>query len=272
MANWPSGTRMLDTPLATVRVRDTGGTRPAIVMVPDGPCVIEHYDALFAELSDDFRVVCFELPGLGFSYPRPDYDFGISRSVEVVASVLDALDIDRAALAFSCGNGYYALATARAYPQRIERLILIQTPSLAAMRTWVKRAIPRPLRIPVIGQITAAAAADMFASRWFDVALPRDSKIKSDMRERARTALGDGACFCLASIVQGLGTTTENDVSNIDVPTTMIYGDRDWSHKTTDFETFRDLAPDATIHRFEGCGHFPELERPRRFAELLATT
>jgi len=269
METWPAGTRIIRTTAGRLRVRDTGGDNPVIVMVPDGPCVIEHYEALIAELAGSFRVICFDLPGFGFSYPRPMYDFGLDATVDVVLAVLDASDVSRATLSFSCVNSFYALAVTQAVPDRVERLVLCQTPSKNAMDAWVRHNIPAPLVVPFVGQAAVAAGAKTLATKWFDKALPRDSPVGEQLRQVATHALKNGACFCLASVVQGMLPVKATQLAGTDVPTTMIWGNRDWSHKTTDFESFREHVPNATIEIFDGCGHFPNLERPEQFAECL---
>ena len=62
---------------------------------------------------------------------------------------------------------------------------------------------------------------------------------------------------------------SDNALNDIEVPTTMVWGNKDWSHKNTNFESLRDHVPKCEIHKFDGCGHFPNLENPRAFAELL---
>lgn len=270
IASWSDDTNMLDTDVGKIRVKDTGGNKPNLVMVPDGPCVIEHFESLFAELSPHFRVICFDMPGLGFSYPKLGYDFGLDESTKIVVSVLDALNIERATLSFSCVNGYVAIAVAKKFPERVSRLVLAQTPSLHTMKNqWVHRNIPKPVQIPYIGQIINAVMSKQFASKWYDVALPRNSPYKEGFVSHALSALHSGSCFCLASIVQGMISTSDNELNGIDVPTTMVWGNKDWSHKNTNFVSLRDHVPHCEIHEFDGCGHFPYLEQPKAFAALL---
>jgi hypothetical protein len=38
--------RLLPTQAGTLRVLDTGGRKPPLIIVPDGPCVLEHYTDL----------------------------------------------------------------------------------------------------------------------------------------------------------------------------------------------------------------------------------
>ena len=106
----------LMTAVGAVRVFDTQSSEPCVVFVPDGPNVIEHYAALFNLLSQQLRVVCFDMPGFGFSLPEPTYTHSLDQGARAVIGVLDALDIERATLAFSCANGFYALRAAQLSP------------------------------------------------------------------------------------------------------------------------------------------------------------
>lgn len=270
IASWPNDTYILDTGLGKIRVKDTGGNKPTLVMVPDGPCVIEHMEPLISELSPTYRVVCFEMPGIGFSYPTMSYDFGIEKSKNIIIAVLDALGIEIATLFFSCGNSYYAIAVAKHFPKRVYRLVLAQTPSFDTMKAqWVNRNIPGLLRTPYLGQVANAIMAKKLTSRWYDKALPRNSPHKEFFTRHALSVLDSGGCFCLASIVQGMLNSSTHGLYNIEVPTAMIWGNSDKSHKHTNFESLREHIPHCVIHEFDGCGHFPYLEQPKAFAAIL---
>ena len=61
-----SNMKLVPTAGGRLRVFDSGGSKPAVLITPDGPCVIEHYAALINELSPNYRVVIFDAPGFGF--------------------------------------------------------------------------------------------------------------------------------------------------------------------------------------------------------------
>ncbi len=258
--------RLLATQAGVLRVLDTGGYKQPLLVVPDGPCVIEHYADLIDLLSADFRVVCFDLPGFGFSYPALTYDFSVIQTTEAIIEVMDLLAIRDASLAFTCANGFLALRLAKQYPHRITHLVLGQTPSFTAMRQWNERIIPNILQVPYLGQAIAARFARQFSARWYDTALPPNSEHKSAFVAIANQALKAGGCFCLASLVQGLKRTDDSEFDEVSVPTLLIYGSRDRSHRHTDFASLREHVPQAEIITFTGCGHFPDLERPQIYA------
>ena len=266
-STWPANTRLVKTPRGALRVRDTGGTGHAVVMVPDGPNVIEHHGPLIARLAPHARVVCFDMPGFGFSRPGAGYDHTLGKGAEAVLAVLDALDLRQASLLFSCANGFYAIAAAKLAPKRIRRLVLSQTPGISAMPAWTKRNVPKPIQTPIVGQILMRAARRKFAHTWYGMSMP-DTPLRTEFRATADRMLVQNACFCLAGVVQGLGRATPEQLSGAKQPTTLFWGDSDRSHKHTQAESLRELLPQAQVNHFPECGHFPELEQPHRYAEM----
>lgn len=266
-----SPARMLDTPVGPVRAIDTGGNAPAVLIVPDGPNVVEHYAALIGRLSGSVRVVCFDMPGFGFSPPSASYEHTLDHGADAVLGVLDALGLERATLAFSCANGFYALRTARRAPTRVTGLFLSQTPSLEAMHAWAARMIPLPVRVPAVGQLGVFLLRKQTARRWYDMALPRGvhAETRRAFVEPALHALSCGSCFSLAGVSQGLLRGQQSDITAPGVPCTMLWGPKDRTHRHTRAESLLACVPDAQIETLAGVGHFPDLERQDRFAELL---
>lgn len=271
-------TCLVPTRAGRVRVHDTGhdtsvGTRDGtghddscVVIVPDGPNVIEHYTEVIASLAVRRRVVCFDLPGFGFSVPGRRYDHSLDAGARAVLDVLDALDVSSATLSFSCANGFYALRVARIAPERVSRLVLSQTPSLVAMQEWVGRTVPRVIRVPVVGQVSGWILRHRAAAGWYRAALPSGADVEG-FRRPAMLALNHGACFSLAGVVQGLGREEWSSLFGVDVPCTLIWGTGDRSHSRTDPATLLEAASHAEIVRFES-GHFPDLEQPERFVAI----
>lgn len=266
-------TRLVSTPVGAVRVydsgaHDAGGAKPCAVFVPDGPNVIEHYETLIGLLSNRLRVVCFDMPGFGFSFPQSGYRHSLDQGARAVIGVLDHLGIAKATLAFSCANGFYALRAAQLAPERVTQLVLSQTPSMTAMHAWTSRVIPWPLRVPVIGQIAAWLSRRKAAHGWYKIALPRTTP-PTLFQQKAGDALSGGACFCLAGVVQGLAREAVDVLRGVNTRCTMIWGTLDHSHKHTDPMSLHAIVPHAEIVRFEDCGHFPDVEQPERYAALL---
>jgi pimeloyl-ACP methyl ester carboxylesterase len=269
-------TRMVHTPVGPVRLHDSGGDLPCLLITPDGPNVIAHYAELIGHLKPFFRVVCFDMPGFGQSLPQPRYTHSLDQGSQVVIGVLDSLGIEQAALAFSCANGFYALRAAQRAPERIQALVLSQTPSLPAMHAWVSRTIPKPLRVPVLGQIAAWLFRHKAARSWYRIALPRATRTDA-FAHTAAHAMRCGGCFCLAGVVQGLSREPQDALhgalqgalQSVQTPCTLVWGGLDRSHRHTDPRSLQHCVPHARIVYFDDCGHFPDIEQAARFAAQL---
>lgn len=259
--------RFIETDAGSIRLHDSGSGKSCVAFVPDGPNTIEHYAQLIEFLSPTMRVVCFDMPGFGYSIPAPGYTHSLDEGARAVLSVLECLGIGRATLAFSCANGLYALNAARLAPDRVSGLVLSQTPSLTSMHAWVDRVIPRPLRIPIAGQVITWLFRRKLVTSWYRMALPETRKHM--FRDAALDALHHGACFCLAGVVQGLTREKMPSLSGMKTPCTMVWGGSDPSHAVTDPNSLHQCIPGAEIVIFEECGHFPDIEAPERFGALL---
>lgn len=265
------GFSLIKTAVGPVRIQDSGGNASPIVFIPDGPCLIEHYHELYKLLSPTHRIICLDLPGFGYSFPANNYQHKLSEGASAIADVLNALNLHNVTLVASCVNGFYALAAAKADSKsRINRLVLSQTPSLSAMLAWATRTVPRPIKWPVIGQLINYVQRHKIAHSWYGAAVAEREQ-RAALRSIASTALNQQACYCFASVVQGVNAESEKptELDGVSIPVTLVWGDADRSHKPTDPQSFLDHVPHAKLQRWSHVGHFPDLEDPARFASLL---
>ena len=259
---------LISTDFGQVRVFDTKGDKPVILSVPDGPNVIEHHQDLISKLSKNFRVICFELSGLGQSYPNSKYDYSFDKAALLIINVMDILRVERATLCFSCSNGFYAIRTAELFPERIGHLFLSQTPSIPSVVEWANGNIPKILRYPVLGQVVNSFSEKRLARIWYRYALPKETD-NTKYIETALYSLDHGGCFCLSGLVQGLDKERNSNLKVIETPATVVWGTKDYTHRKTDRMSILEHLPKCEIIEFETCGHFPELEDTDRYAQLL---
>lgn len=267
-SNLKSNYALVSTDFGKIRVFDTKENKPVIISVPDGPNVIEHHENLILKLSKDFRVICFEFGGIGKSYPNSRYDYSFEKSSQLIINLMDVLKIERATLCFSCSNGFYAIKAAELFPERIQKLFLSQTPSITAMVNWTDDNIPSILRYPVIGQIANSFLEKRLAKLWYKYALPKETD-NSAYIDTAISSINNGGCFCLSSLVQGLEKESLSKLKVLEVPATIIWGKKDYTHRKTNNKSILEHLPNCEIVEFENCGHFPELENTNRYVELV---
>lgn len=260
--------KRLHTRWGDIALTDTGGSGPVLLMTPDGPNVIAHHAALITLLAPHARVICFDMPGFGYSGALARYGHRLEQGADAALALMDALALSEAALHFSCVNGLYAIAAAKRAPRRIRRLVLCQTPSLRSMRAWAQVNVPWPVQTPVLGQLLVRATRRRIAHGWYGAAVP-DKVQRAQFRVIADHALTRGACYCLAGVVQGVSSARPELLQGVQTPTHLFWGDVDRSHRNTRAESLTELLPQAQITHFSDCGHFPELEQPQRYAQQV---
>lgn len=267
--------RMLAVGGHALRVIDVGQSRgeAPIVLAADAPVVLEHLVPLVDALRTQRRVVALEMPGFGFSRPTPRYRFTLREQIDVLLAALDALDIARAHLAFTCINAVLAAALAKRAPERVARLTLGQLPSFDEYLRWAARIDLKIAGIPLfatpgVGQAVMAAAPSFVAGKWFH-GVSGPTADADALTRVARKVYEDGGTFCLAALNQSMRDVTAAELGPLDVETTFLWGAADRSHRKTARESCREIAPHAAVHTLDGLGHCFDVEDPARVAPLL---
>ena len=254
---------------ATLRLRAAGRGAHTIVFATDPPNVIEHYDRLFELLTPHLRIVCFELPGFGLSFPKGRFDPSPAAGVGLLARLLDRLGTGPCVLAIPCAAGLISLALARDRPDLVSKLVLIQTASWPEEIAWSRRIDSRNLLgTPILGQLLMALGKRKVARGWYAAAAP-DRETAGRFDAVAQERFDHGAGYCLASAFQALRRAPVPDFGVLRQEALVLWGLADRTHRRTDRRSPLAFLPGARIVELEGAGHFPELERPEWFRDEL---
>ena len=190
---------------------------------------------------------------------------------------MDALGIDAATVVGNSMGGFVATEFAIAFPQRVERLVLI---SAAGLSTYGEKRVTRAL--PTLTQLDRtlaatgawlAAKSDMVTRR----ARLRDATLNLVVRHPSRLPAPLAAEQLRGAgkpgFLQGLRAVIEYDVRErlpeIACPTLIVWGDGDRLISVRDADLFAELIPNSRKVIFEDTGHMSMLERPAAFNALL---
>lgn len=260
--------RKVATSSSSLRIRDSGGNNQALVFLCDPPITIEAYDELIASFQPRYRVVVIELPCFGFSTIKEAFSLTFDGAVREVEAVIKSLDLDSCILFGPCVCGFVATELAARAKLPIKGLVLMQTPDRQGMLSWVARMDPNGLlRVPVLGQLIVKFTARRIAKFWLRYATAKEFD-STGLESSSDLALTQGGGYPLASMLQLWTNGTKN--ANLEVPALVIWGKQDRSHKETSSGSTRKHVPHAELIEFFECGHFTELEQPRKFAVAVA--
>ncbi len=222
------------------------------------------------------RVITLDLPGFGQS-PMPAQRISISGYARLLDRLLDMLEIDAAAVVGNSMGGFISAELAIAFPQRVERLVLISAAGISTTgHQGSKRAAVVFKQLETVLAASGAWVAsksDTFARRarlrellLSVVTLHPDRLPPALAAEQLRGAGKPG-------FVQGFEAVLDYDIRDrmpeIACPTLIVWGDGDRLIPVHDADVFAELIPNSRKVIFEDTGHMSMLERPAAFNELL---
>jgi pimeloyl-ACP methyl ester carboxylesterase len=207
--------------------------------------------------ASQFDVLAPDLPGFGASERLPQTNC-IALQVRCLRTLLDDLGIERIALVGHSMGGWISLAFASAYPERVERLVVVDAAGLRFdpdmtlerallpatvddVRLLIRANFQRPMRLPafVLRDLLRVARRD---------AVPREELLR-------RLVYGD--------------EHLDDRLGSIMAPTLVVWGAADPLTPLALGERIVASVPGARLVVFDDCAHSPNVEQPDRFNTLL---
>jgi pimeloyl-ACP methyl ester carboxylesterase len=253
------------------------GDGPAIVLVHGITSTSATWEQLMPYLATRFTVIAPDLLGHGESAkPRGDYSLGAYASG--VRDLMVTLGHESATFVGHSLGGGVVMQLAYQFPERCERLVLVDSGGLGREVNFLLRAATLPLSEVVLPVLASTRVLDVGRSvgRLFERV---GISAGTDMAELARghASLEDPearAAFVhtLRTIVDPLGqrvNASDRLYLAENVPFLLIWGDRDPIIPVEHGLTAHELVPSSRLEIFKGAGHFPHLDEPQRFLDVL---
>ena len=106
------------------------GSGPPLVLIHSHFYTMRQWQSWVEALQPDFTLIRFDLTSHGLTGADPSGDYSRARGSILLSALLDHLGIERASLAGSSTGGALAWYYAAHYPQRVDKLILINAPGM----------------------------------------------------------------------------------------------------------------------------------------------
>jgi pimeloyl-ACP methyl ester carboxylesterase len=227
-------------------------------------------------LAAEHRVITLDLPGFGHS-PMPAGEISISGYARLLERLLGELEVDAATVVGNSMGGFIGAELAIAFPQRVERLVLVSAAGISTVgEARAMRTVPTLRRLELI--LTACTAwmaskSDTVARRsrlrdaTLNVVVRHPSRLPAALAaEQLRGAGKPGFIPALQAI---LDYDFRDRLGEIACPTLIVWGDRDRLISVRDADEFARLIGNSRKVVFEDTGHMAMLERPAAFNALL---
>jgi pimeloyl-ACP methyl ester carboxylesterase len=257
------------------------GHGDAIVMVHGNPTWSFYYRRLVLALRDHYRCVVPDHIGCGLS-DKPDdahYEYSLHRRVDDLAALLDHLGLgDDLTLVLHDWGGMIGMAFAARHPERIKRLVILNTsafhlPPTKALPWSLKlcRSVLGPLLVrglnafcrgavrfcvtrPLPPDVRAAFLApyDSWANRIAVLRFVQDIPLRP----------GDRGYDLITEVQDGLHRFRS-------VPMLLCWGDQDFVFDEHFRAEWQRRFPEAEVHRFADAGHYVLEDAAERIVPLV---
>lgn len=266
-ARWaPAPSQFIELQGMSVHLRDEGPRDdPIPLLLLHGTSASLHtWDGWAQTLTERRRVLRVDLPGFGLTGPFPDGNYRMAHYTAFIRELLDKLGVQQVVLVGNSLGGQIAWETARAYPQRVSKLILVDAAGfplnstsvpigfriarMPALATLMSNILPRPLIESSVRNVygNPDQVTPQLVDRYYELSL----------REGNRAAL-----------IQRFSqrddpTLNPARISQLDVPTLILWGGRDRLIPPANAKQFNAAIRDSQLQIFETLGHVPQEEDP----------
>lgn len=241
--------------------RTYGSGNRAVVFLQGAQLPCEMWKEQAKALADGWKVIVYDVRGFGKSGPTTE-PFAHENDLR---ALLDALEIDHAALVGLSLGGRIAIEFAVEHPERVDALVLVG-PGLPGF-PFEEEDSPwrREIRAAVEAGDGARAAEAWLASGFMAPAM-EDPELAPRIRE---LALANAGAWLQRDTEVPLDPPAIKRLATIRCPTLVLVGSRDVPEILAIADLLDREIPYARKAVMSACGHVPNLERPEEFDRIV---
>ncbi|HZL48907.1 MAG TPA: alpha/beta hydrolase [Solirubrobacteraceae bacterium] len=253
------------------------GSGPVVVLVHGITSSSATWERVIPDLARRFTVIAPDLAGHGES-DKPKGDYSLGAHASTVRDLLRALGHERATFVGHSLGGGIALQLSYQFPERCERLVLVDSGGLGREVSLLLRAATLPgseLVLPFLAATRLLDAGALAGNLLGRLGL----RVPTDLEEIARghSTLSDSEAR--AAFVHTLRSVVEPGGQRVDasnrlylaqhIPFLLIWGERDSIIPVSHGRAAHEQVPGSRLEVFAHSGHFPQLDEPERFLDVL---
>lgn len=258
------------------------GQGPTILFLHNGGTSHHIWTDVAERLSSTYDTITIDLLGYGES-SKPGDSYTMDVYVDMVRTVLDTLDVPKAHLVGNCMGSAISLHFAKAYPDRVQTLSLVNPLTEGTFKKgWLAGVLKaRQLAPNVIGgayrKLSGIRLPRWTASSSLAFQLGRKGRKKRIQHDEALQQLhaSDGQLRSMLEVLADIDAYAEIDTpgfaQNIPHPIMTLWGENNRILSARAGEDLNATLAPRRRHRIDGCGHLVMMEAPEEVAAHIAT-
>ncbi|MCQ4324245.1 2-hydroxy-6-oxo-2,4-heptadienoate hydrolase [Stutzerimonas stutzeri] len=251
----------------TLNYHDQGQGDAILLIHGSGPGVTAwaNWRGVIPALSRNARVIAPDMLGFGYTTCPGDWKLDPTAWVRSLVGLLDALDVPQVSIVGNSFGGAIALAFAKAYPQRVRRLVLMGAAGLPFPITeGLEKVWGYQPSLQAMRELMEVFAYDHGLINDDLVRMRYEASIRDDVQTRF-------AQLFPAPRQQGVEmlALAEDALRALPHETLLVHGRDDKVIPLEVSERMLRLIPHAQLHVFGECGHWVQIEKAPAFVRLL---
>jgi len=228
-------------------------------------------------LARRFTVIAPDLAGHGGS-DKPKGDYSLGAHASALRDLMVKLGHDQASIVGHSLGGGIAMQFSYQFPERCERLALIDSGGLGRDVSLLLRAATLPgseFVLPLLAATRLLDAGERAAGLLGRIGL----RARTDLEEMARGHATLSDAGARAAFVHTLRSVVEPGGQRVDagnrlylaqhLPFLLLWGEHDSIIPVAHARATHAQVPGSRLELFEDSGHFPQLDEPERFIDVL---
>ncbi len=244
-----------------LRVRDTGPRdAPAVILLHGFGSSLDTWEPWASRMSAKYRVIRFDLPGFGLTGPDPAGDYSDKRTMDILAALMDSLGVTKASLIGNSLGGKIAWNFAAAYPDRVDKLVLVSPDGFASPGfdygkkpdvPFMVKLLPYTLPKSLLRMNLAIAYGDPKALTDATLTRYRDLMLAPGVRGAMVDRMGQVVLAEPGPILR-----------RITAPTLLVWGEKDGMIPFANSADYMGDIPNVRLVALPALGHVPFEEAP----------
>lgn len=234
---------------------------PVIILLHGLGGDANEWAANIGPLAESYHVYALDQIGFGRS-DKPFIDYKIETFTDFLAGFMQELKISKATLVGNSVGGWIAAHFAHRYRGKVEKLVLVDAVGLkSGAKAW-RELSPR---------LNPASISDMrriLNLIFYNHAILSDDFVRQAFENYVKS--GDG--YATQRVLAGIAAEDQwedGKLASARVPTLIIWGREDALAHAALGRDFNKRIPGSQLVVIPDCGHFPHIEKPARFNQVV---
>lgn len=249
------------------------GTGTPLLLINGGPGFAHgflHFSSAWERLAEARRVVFFDQPGTGQSWPvGPTDSLAVEDLLRSIEAIREAIGVPRVAVLGHSWGGYVALAYALGHPDHVERVLLVDSVSPKISTTEFLWGALFPERIAAAKGLSADNPDDVQTYIRGQLAM---SFYSSEVRDRVLAGLGVTVYNARQETLLWKDAESHDlteDLKRLTIPVLVTTGRFDANVAPRTAWRIHQAIPGSQFAVWERSGHFPMIEEPDAFFAVV---